>query len=244
MKTLLKITILITTYLMLLFTTTSCFFDNLSGIKGSKQVISEEREISANFNTIKVQQGITVYLTQGNKTDIKVEADDNIIDLLITEVKNDVLNIYFEKNVNKVKARNVFLTTNDIDKIKTSSGARVQTENTIQCSSLDLDASSGSSIKILVNTNEINSESSSGANIEILGNTTNFIASSSSGSNINADKLECVDAKTNVSSGAIINVNVSGILTANASSGGNISYEGNPTEIDKNTSSGGIVSNN
>ncbi|RXP58559.1 DUF2807 domain-containing protein [Lutibacter sp. HS1-25] len=244
MKTLLKITILITTYLMLLFTTTSCFFDNLSGIKGSKHVISEEREISANFNTIKVQQGITVYLTQGNKTDIKVEADDNIIDLLITEVKNDALNIYFEKNVNKTKARNVYLTTSDIEKIKTSSGARVQTENTIQNSSLDLDASSGSSIKIIVNTNEIKSESSSGANIEILGNTTNFIASSSSGSIINADKLECVDAKTNVSSGAIINVNVSGILTANASSGGNISYEGNPTEIDKNTSSGGIVSNN
>ena len=54
-----------------------------------------------------MQQGINLYLTQGNSTDLKVEADDNIIDILITEVKNAELKIYFDKNVYKAKARNV-----------------------------------------------------------------------------------------------------------------------------------------
>jgi hypothetical protein len=244
MKTLLKITILITTYLILLFTTSSCVFEGITGIKGSNKVVSEDRQISSNFETIKVQQGINLYLTQGNSTELKVEADDNIIDLLKTEVNNNELKVYFEKNVYRSKARNVYLTTSDISSIQTSSGASVKSENTLQTNTLKVDASSGSSINIFVNTEEVLSESSSGANIKIQGKTSYFSADSSSGSNIDADKLESIDAKANASSGANINVNVSRKLVANASSGGDIDYEGNPTDIAKNTSSGGSVSKN
>jgi len=244
MKTLLKITILITTFLILLFTTSSCNISGITGIKGSNYVVSEERNISSNFETIKVQQGINLYLTQGNSTDLKVEADDNIIDILITEVKNDELKIYFDKNVYKAKARNVYLTTSDISKIRTSSGAHVKSENTIQTNTLYLDSSSGSSIKIYVNADEITSESSSGSSIQIFGKTNIFSANSSSGSSIDADELTCIEAYANASSGANINVNVSHKLTASASSGGDIDFEGNPKNVNKDTSSGGSVSGN
>jgi hypothetical protein len=244
MKTLVKITVLITTYLIILLTTSSCFVEGLSGIKGSNNVVSEDRTISSNFESIKVSQGIIVHLTQGNSTEINVEADDNIIDLLITEVKNNELKIYFEKNVYRAKARNVYLTTKDISQIRTSSGAQVITENTIQTTSLELDSSSGSGIKIRVNANEINSESSSGSTIKIEGKTTKFSAKSSSGSAIKANELNTTNANVKASSGSNIDINVSGQLTAKASSGGDIDYEGNPTNIDKDTSSGGSVSGN
>lgn len=244
MKTLIKITVLITTYLLILFTTTSCFVEGMTGIKGSNVVVSEDRTINSNFETIDVQQGINVYVTQGNSTSISVEADDNIIDLLVTEVKNNELKIYFEKNVYKAKAKNVFLTASTINQIKTSSGARVKSENTIQTNTLDLDSSSGSSIKIRVNADEVISETSSGSNMKIEGKTTKLSASSSSGSSINASNLKTIDAYAKASSGAQIDLNVSGELRAKASSGGDIDYEGNPTTIDKDTSSGGSVSSN
>ena len=242
MKTLVRITILISIYLTLLFTTTSCVFNGVIGIKGNRNVVSEERSIRSNFEIINVQQGINLYITQGKPTAISVEADDNKLDLLITQVKNNELNIYFEKNVYQSKARNVYLTTNTISKIKTSSGASVKSENTLQVKSLDLDSSSGSSIKIYVNAEEVTSQSSSGADIDIYGKTQTFSANASSGSSIDADKLETVDAYAKASSGANIDVNVSGKFTANASSGGDIDFEGNPTNVDKNTSSGGSVS--
>lgn len=238
MKTFTKITVL----LVILFTTSSCFIEGLTGIRGNRNVVSEDRTISSNFDVIKVQQGIHLYLTQDSSTDIKVEADENIIDLLITEVKNNELKVYFEKNVYKAKARNVYLSTDDISKIKTSSGAYVKSENTLQVSFLDLESSSGSSIKVYVNADEVISSSSSGADIEIFGRTKSFSARASSGSSIDADELETIDAYAKASSGANINVNVSGNLTAKASSGGDIDYEGNPNDVDKNTSSGGSVS--
>lgn len=244
MRTLVKITILITIYLALLFTTTSCNFDYIIGVKGNRNVISEDRLISADFEIINVKQGINLYLTQGNQTDINVEADENIMDLLITEVKNNELNIYFEKNVNQAKARNVYLTAKSISKINTSSGASVKSENTIQATSLNLESSSGSSIKIRANADEIKSESSSGSTISIFGKSETFSANASSGSSINANELKTVDAIAKVSSGANIDVNVTGKLTAKASSGGSIDYEGNPKDLDKETSSGGSVSGN
>jgi len=238
MKTLIKITAIF----VILFTTSSCFIDGMTGIRGNGNVISEDRNINSDFDVIKVQQGINLYLTQGNSTELNVEADENILDLLITEVKNGELKVYFDKNVYRAKARNVYLTTNTISKIKTSSGASVKTENTLQVNSLDLDSSSGSSIKIYVNAEEVTSESSSGADIDIYGKTQTFSANASSGSSIDAGKLETVDAYAKASSGANIDVNVSGKFTANASSGGDIDFEGNPTNVDKDTSSGGSVS--
>jgi hypothetical protein len=71
-----------------------------------------------------------------------------------------------------------------------------------------------------------------------------FSANSSSGSSINAKELKTVSARAKASSGANIDVNVTGKLTANASSGGDIDYEGSPETVDKNTSSGGSVSGN
>jgi len=238
MKTLTKITALF----LLLISTTSCFMDGITGIKGNRNVVSEDRTISSDFENIKVQQGINLYITQDNSTEIKVEADENIIDLLITEVQNNELKIYFEKNVYRAKARNVFLSTGNIKKIRASSGASVKSENTIQTNSLDLDASSGSSMKIYVNAIEVTTEASSGANINVYGKSTTFSGRASSGSGIDADELESVDAYTKASSGANINVNVTGKLTAKASSGGDIDYEGNPTSVNKDTSSGGSVS--
>jgi len=238
MKTLTKIT----TLLLLLISTTSCFVDGFTGIKGNKNVVSEDRTISNNFDEINVQQGIQLFITQDNTTEVKVEADENIIDLLITEVKDNRLKIYFEKNVYRAKARNVFLSTSAISKLKASSGASVKSENTFQLTSLDLDASSGSSIRIYVNADDITSETSSGASIKVYGKSNTFSGKASSGSSIDADELETIDAYAKASSGANINVNVSGNLTAKASSGGDIDYEGSPTNINKDTSSGGSVS--
>ena len=237
MKTLYKLTAI----LFVLLTTTSCIIEGFTGVRGNGNVITEDRTINANFDAIKVQQGINIYLTQGSDVEMTVEADENIMDLLITEVRNGELKIYFEKNVNRA-TRNVYLTANEISKIKTSSGASVKSENTIRSSKLDLDSSSGSSIKLKVNADEINSSTSSGAQIDLYGTAEYLSAKASSGSQIDAEDLKSINALAKVSSGANIDLHVENSLTAKASSGGDIDYIGNPREVNKDSSSGGSIS--
>ena len=238
MKTITKLT----TLFVLLLITSSCLFDGFTGIKGNEYVITEERSLNDDFNAIKVSQGITLFLTQDNEESLTVEADENIMEILITEVTDDVLKIYFKENVYRAKARNVYLSTNNIESIKASSGAEVRSENTLNTSSLSLKSSSGSSMRLLVNANEVQCSSSSGADIRIKGETSTLSTNASSGSHIDADELISANTTARASSGANINVYASDNLNASASSGGNIDYKGSPKTIDKDTSSGGSVS--
>lgn len=231
----------LTLLLLLLVSTTSCFFDGF-GIQGNRNVVSEDRKISSDFEGLKVSEGITVYLSQGNNVDLSVEADENIIDLLVTEIKGDVLHIYFDKNVSRAKARNVYLTMNKIDEIKTSSGAHVRSEHELKSKTLVLKSSSGSSMKIELEAQEVEGHTSSGADMRISGTAESFQGSASSGSQIHARDLTTDKSNVDVSSGAGIYIHVEDELTAHASSGGHINYDGNPKVLNKSKSSGGSIS--
>lgn len=226
--------------LLILVTSTSCMFDGF-GIRGNGNVVSEDRKISSDFTEIKVSQGINVYLTQGNDIDLSVEVDENILDLLVTEVEGDVLKIYFDKNVNHA-TKNVFLTATKINSIRTSSGAHVKGENTIKTKSISLKSSSGSSMKLELNADNVEGSTSSGADMRLSGITRTFDGDASSGSRIDADNLQSEISKADVSSGANIDVHASEEITAHASSGGDIDYSGNPKTVAKSKSSGGSIS--
>ncbi|MDP6921824.1 MAG: DUF2807 domain-containing protein, partial [Lutibacter sp.] len=148
----------------------------------------------------------------------------------------------FEKNVYTAKARNVYITTENVTGIHTSSGAALRTENTLQTDRLILSTSSGSSIKTHVNAKEVEMSSSSGSSAKLEGITNSLTLRASSGSNIDANRLQTIDTYAKASSGANIDLYVSGTLNAYASSGGNIRYEGKPNRVNKENSSGGKIS--
>lgn len=217
---------------------TSCL---MTGVIGSRNVTTENREINEDFTGIKVSQGIEVVLTQDSQVSLSAEMDDNLHELLITEVEDDILKMYFEKNVSKRKASIIYLSMPKISSIKTSSGAEVDANNTLKVNDLFVDASSGSEINLRVDANSIESESSSGSEIDLTGTCISFSADSSSGSQIDADELQAETVNAEASSGSDINVYASESITAKASSGASIDCEGNPKEKSIKKSSGGDV---
>lgn len=220
------------------FLTASCM---MSGVIGSKKVTTESRSITDTFTGIKVSQGIEVQLTQDPTTSLTAEMDDNLHELLITEVKDGILKIYFKKNVSKRKASTIYLTMPKISSITSSSGSEVISKNTLKINELNLDASSGSEINLRVDANSITSDSSSGSEIKLQGTCSNFSADSSSGSQIDAEDLLTSMATADASSGSSIDIHATESITASASSGASINCEGNPKEKNIQKSSGGSV---
>jgi hypothetical protein len=49
------------------------------------------------FSAVNVSGSFDVYIVQGNTESVKVEADDDVIDKIVTEVKGGVLSIYTKK---------------------------------------------------------------------------------------------------------------------------------------------------
>lgn len=205
---------------------------------------TENRNLS-NFHAVKVSSGVDLYLKMGDTEEVKVVADDDIIDDLKTEVENGTLHIYMKKSnwnwVGFSKTRKVYVTVKEIDEINASSGSDVESENTLKGESLDVKASSGSDVSLDVVYKNFTLDTSSGSDAKVSGKTKNFEAEASSGSDINAKNLESVICKVRVSSGSDASVNVSDELYARASSGADVYYYGNPQVKDINESSGGDV---
>ncbi|SDH90123.1 head GIN domain-containing protein [Winogradskyella thalassocola] len=221
----------------------SCNFSmNLGkGVDGNGNVVTLERDISSDFDEIKVSQGIDLYITQSDAIGLSVEADENLQDLIMTDVENSILRIYTTENIRRASSKKVLLSIETISAIKATSGSDVYSTNTISVSSLELNCTSGADITLDVITETLKCKSTSGSDIEVSGTTKSLIAEATSGSDIDASNLKAQTSNVKATSGADISVNTSKELTANATSGGDIRYSGNPEKVNKSDNSAGSV---
>lgn len=240
MTTLVRITIALVLTLLL----SSCGFDlNFgdigTGEKGNGIIVEEAREITEEFTMVSASEGLDVYVTQGNDFDISVEADENILDLIGTDINNGKLKIHAIENIGRA-TKKVYVTLPSVTGLYASSGSHLVTENKIQADKLEIDASSGALLNADVNVNDMEVDASSGGNISLSGTAKAVYVDGSSGANIKATDLMTTSCNAGASSGANISIHVSENLTADASSGGNISYKGDPS-VQKNKSVSGSV---
>ncbi|WP_282135303.1 head GIN domain-containing protein [Seonamhaeicola maritimus] len=228
---------------VLSLTLVSCNFDmNFStGVKGNGNVVTAERDITESFSIIKATEGLDVYLTQSNEAEIAVEADENLHDLILTEIENGVLKIHTKQSIGRASAKKIHVSFKDISSIVSTSGSDVYSTNTISADELTLKSTSGSDMKLSINTTILNCTSTSGSDLRLSGKTQKLIAQATSGSDIKAGDLEAESSQVKATSGADITVNTSKELTASATSGGDIKYYGNPEKVNKNNSSAGSV---
>jgi len=214
---------------------------NFTGVKGNGNIQLENRTLNQSFNAIKASQGLEVYITQGNEESIVIEADENLLELIKTEVKDNELRIYAEKNIGYAASKKIMVTFKEVSKITSTSGSDVISTNTITADYLELKSSSGSDMKLTVNTSTLHCDSSSGSDLKISGNTEKLVADASSGSDIKASDLIAVSSQVKATSGADITVNTAKELTADANSGGDIKYYGNPDKVHKTDSHSGSI---
>ena len=221
----------------------SCNFSmNLGeGVDGNGNVVTMDRDISSDFNEIKVSQGIDLYITQSDAIGLSVEADENLQDLIITDVENSILRIYTTENIRRASSKKVLLNIETISAIKATSGSDIYSTNTISVPNLELNCTSGADITLDVITETLNCKSTSGSDINVSGTTKSLIAEATSGSDIDASNLKAQTSNVKATSGADISVNTSKELTANATSGGDIRYSGNPEKVNKSDNSAGSV---
>jgi len=236
------IRIVVTSILSLLLFSCNFNMNWNSGVKGNGNVVMETRTVNASFSKIKASEGLSVYLTQGSSEGITVEADENLQELIITEVIDGVLKIHCKEQIGKASSKKVNVNFKSVSGITSTSGSSVHATNVITTDNLKLKSSSGSSMRVKVNTNDLTCDSSSGSSLKVSGNTISLTAEASSGSTIKAGDLKAESSEASASSGANLTVNTSKALIAKASSGAIVKYYGNPEMLDTDKSSGGSVS--
>ncbi|UFH33861.1 DUF4252 domain-containing protein [Chryseobacterium sp. C-71] len=246
-------------------TSTTTVKNSFNSDNDSSYLNGETRNVGE-FSGLEVSTGVDVVFKQENATNVKVFADSDKLQYIITKVENGILKVYIDnKGAKKMKFKNLSVNVSSprMENIKTSSGASFSTINNLNGSNINIDASSGSSVKgkfnisktsfieassgsnvkVDINTVSISVKSSSGSNVNVEGNSDEGMIDVSSGAVVKADNLRINNAEVESTSGSSASVNVKDKMRVKASSGGSVRYKGNP-KIDSDVSkmSGGSLS--
>lgn len=217
MNTLIKVivTIIISIFLC------SCEF-NLTGVDGNGNVVKDDRVITAPFNAIEVSHGLDVEISIGQNQKILVIADENIAELISTEVSDNTLYIKADKIIGSTKSKKIEVSVTALEKLQVSSGSHVETQGTVSADELTVQASSGSNVSIAVDVQSLQLNSSSGADLKVQGKTVDLNLKSSSGGSIDSRNLSAQNIQAKASSGGNAVVSKADNITVDESSGGHV----------------------
>jgi hypothetical protein len=216
----------------------SCYFGE--SVTGNGKVVTEEREVYG-FDALKVENGIDVFITSGEEERLSVEADENLHEYIMTEVRNGELKIFSNVNIRMAKSKKIHLTYKSLQSIRISSAGDVYGMNTLQTDHLRVNLSSAGNLKLDVDAEEIFVDISSSGNVSLSGSTGYLKADLSSAGDLHAFDLEARNGDIHVSSAGNARVYLTESGNFNASSAGDIIYMGNPLNVRVNTSSAGKV---
>lgn len=105
--------------ILLLVSYSLLFAQKTEKIKGSKVVTTSRKEILS-FNAIEIGDNLEINLEKGDKNEIKIEADDNLHDIITLDVQDDILMVATSKEVQGFKKLSVTITyTNDLNLVTT-----------------------------------------------------------------------------------------------------------------------------
>lgn len=114
-----------TALLLLLLFTTLTFAQKKEKIKGTKIVTNSVKEVG-DFDAIEAEDNLEIYLERGEKNEIKIEADDNLHDIVGMDLREKVLRLYTSKESTIFKKLAVHVTyTKSLIKVTAKNEAKV-----------------------------------------------------------------------------------------------------------------------
>jgi hypothetical protein len=218
----------------------SCYFDNMETISGNGKVVKQNREVSG-FSGLKVATGIDAVITQGENESLTVEADENLLDYIKTEVVDGKLKIYSDKNIRSAKSKKVFIEYKKLSSIDISSAGDVEGNNTLVTDELDIEMSSAGDLTLALEANRLEISISSAGDAKLSGKVNTFKADLSSAGDLNAYEMEAKVGDISVSSAGSAGVFITEEASFQCSSAGSINYKGEPRLKNVSTSSAGSV---
>lgn len=194
---------------------------DFAGEKGSGNLGSESRDLK-DFKAVDVSGVFQVEVVSQKDFSVQVEADDNLLQYIKTEVNDGVLEISTTKKIKSKNGLKVKISAPDIEKVEASGVAKILVSD-LKNSGFTV-ATSGAS------------------KVELLGETDKLFIEVSGASKIDAENLKARAATVDASGASKINIFATESVRADASGASKITYAGGATDVIKKTSGASSVS--
>lgn len=203
--------------------------------------IKDERTVDK-FTSIGMSIHGDLYLSQGSPQKVVLEADEDILKKIVTEVKDGMLKIKFsEYNIRTKSPIKIWITMSEVDGLYLSGSGSLNAETAIKSGEMEMSVSGSGKINIKELTcDEIDVAISGSGNLNLGGSADEMNVAISGSGSCTADQFTVEEASIQISGSGSCKINAVKDMEAAISGSGTVYYVGNPT-IDASVSGSGKV---
>jgi hypothetical protein len=196
-------------------------------ITGSGMISTENRRVPG-FSRIVVEGSGDVVISQGLVQSVSVEADDNVLPAVKTEVIGGVLHLGFKDgtHVRGMRRLEFRITAVRIEGIAISGSGSVHGATPLRSSSMSLDIGGSGSITAELETGGLDIGIHGSGSIAVSGRADHLSVTISGSGGYSGRELSSADAEVRISGSGNATVTATDTVTANLSGSGSVAYGG------------------
>lgn len=215
------------------------------GVDGKGPRVEKDLQLD-DFNGIRLTLSADVYLTPGRSQSVRVSAQQNIIDLLETEVENGIWKIDTEENIDDHSKIKIYITVPEMDYVKLSGSGNIYTEGLFENSgkAVEVGVSGSGDLQFRTNARSLSAAISGSGDIELKGSTDDISIRVSGSGDIDAIDLTARNCEVRISGSGNAKVHATQDLNVRVSGSGDVYYRGRPNVQSRISGSGDLESVN
>ena len=215
-------------------------------IKGNGNMTTVTRSTS-DYDTVKCAGSFDYILVAGTEGKITLEGESNLLEYIVTEVKNGKLVIKTQKGKNLDPSRNktikVTIPFKDLDKVSLSGSGDLWNEDKITSDNLEVSLSGSGDVVLDVQTKYVAGKVTGSGDLTLKGSTTDLKAGVTGSGDFHGFNLNATNTDVAVTGSGDAEVVCNGNFKARVTGSGDIEYRGNPTKEDTKVSGSGSIEN-
>lgn len=211
-------------------------------VSGNGNVVTQTRE-TGEFNEIVVSGSMQVEVVAAPAIGVQVQAEDNLQEYIVTEVKGNRLQVKFKSNVsiNSHKPIQVIVSMPNLNAASIAGSGSIRSSNQLNSNGQFLASISGSgSIDVQTTAHKVTATIAGSGNIVMAGKTDDLKVEISGSGSFKGYQLNAHEASVSISGSGDVQAYASNKLDAAISGSGSVYYKGNAS-ISVNTSGSGKV---
>lgn len=195
---------------------------------GNGKVVFQNRDLKG-YNSISISGAYDIYLKKGETESFVVEADENLLKVIKTEISGTTLQVYNSENIIRSKDLKLIITNPQLSSMDFSGAIELTTDTGLVFKDLHINISGIGRIDMNLKADNLTASTSGGADITFRGKAQKFNGIITGTGNIDAENLEALESSIEISGLGKAKLNVSKKLDVNISGFGKVDYKGNPT---------------
>ncbi|MEO1032728.1 MAG: head GIN domain-containing protein [Bacteroidota bacterium] len=213
-------------------------------VKGDGNITTITRS-TGDYDGLKAGGPMDFKLVEGKEGTITIKGDANLMEYIITEVKDGKLIVKTKKGANLKPTKTIVVTVpyESINYVTLAGSGDIENSGTIKADDFEVALAGSGDINLKIDTNSVESSIAGSGDIELRGSTTDLETRIAGSGDFEGKDLDSVNVTAKISGSGGADVVCNGKLKVRISGSGDVNYSGTPTNKDTKISGSGSVSN-